>query len=440
MRILKHLSKALLLLLILALALYAFYYYQVKTSVDRQIQEMRPFVDAQYDSIYVNPLGEISLNTVSVSPMGQEGIIIDRISLKSDPLFFLQFESRVNQGDWPESLSLAIEGLNVDFSMPIFLMMDQLADQQTEGVQLAALGCGRVTQFDMSALRMMGMRQGRFDFFLNLRNRETGPLNIQLLSNMQGWGELLLDFDMTGDLALNNLHEAAPTLERMSVSVRDTGFNQRRNQFCSMQTGLTIADYRQAHQTLVNEWITETDIPIPENLIAAYHQLAEPGASLSVALDASGINQETLLSAEHLFEQLTQSLTVTINNQAQLIDGENTDLILALLDHPIILDTESMQEEPEQALDGPRSMPGVASPPVQSAPSIEPKRYQKTSPDQLESYIGHPVRFFTSFGKRVDGILVSVDGSTARVAERVQHGVAQYPVELETIQATEVYR
>lgn len=56
------------------------------------------------------------------------------------------------------------------------------------------------------------------------------------------------------------------------------------------------------------------------------------------------------------------------------------------------------------------------------------------------NYIGHPVRFFTSFGKRVDGILVSVDGTTVRVAERVQHGVAQYPVEMDSIQATEVYR
>lgn len=440
MRILKQLSKALFLLLILALALYAFYYYQVKTAVDRQIQEMHPFVDAKYDSLYVNPLGEISINTVSVNPMGQDGIIIDRISLKSDPLFFLQLESRVNQGDWPESLNLAIEGLNVDFSMPIFLMMEQLAENQSEGVQLAALGCGRIARFDMSTLRMMGMRQGRFDLFLNLRNNELGPLNIQLLSNMQGWGELLLDVDIEGNVGFDDLYESTPTMQRISVSVRDTGYNQRRNQFCSMQTGLSIAEYRQEHQTLVNGWIAETGMPIPEGLINAYHQLAEPGANLSFELNASNINQETLASTGQFFEHLGRSLTITVNNQEQKIDQESAEIMLALLQQPIIRDEEILQEEPELEPDALRGMPGVASPPVQDVPTIEPKRYQQTSPDQLANYVGHPVRFFTSFGKRVDGILVSVEGTTVRVLERVQRGVAQYPIELDTIQGTEVYR
>ncbi|WP_151670072.1 hypothetical protein [Nitrincola schmidtii] len=439
MRILKHLSKALFLLLILALALYGLYYYQVKRSVDRQLQEMGPFVDAQYDSLYVNPLGEITLNTVAVNLMGQSGIIIDSISLKSDPLFFLQFESRVNQGDWPDSLTLAIEGLNVDFNMPLFLMMEQFATNDSEGVQLAALGCGRVTQFDMSALRMMGMRQGRFDFFLNLRGRDMGPLNLQLLTNMQGWGELLLDVDVGGNVGLGNL-TAAPSLQRVSFSLRDTGFNQRRNQFCSMQSGLSLAEYRQEHQSLVNDWVAQTMIPVPENLISAYHQLAEPGASFSIQLNTEGLNQSDLLSPDQLFERLSQQLSVTINNQVQVIDAESANLMLALIQQPVVLSSEDVSEPVEVDPSLPRSMPGVASPPAQTVQSAVPRRYQQTSPEDLVNYVGHPVRFFTSFGKRVDGVLVSVEGSTVRVAERVQHGVAQYPVELDTIQGTEVYR
>ena len=439
MRILKHLSKALLLLLILALVLYGLYYYQVKRSVDRQLQEMGPFVDAQYDSLYVNPLGEITLNTVAVNLMGQSGIIIDSISLKSDPLFFLQFESRVNQGDWPDSLTLAIEGLNVDFNMPLFLMMEQFATNDSEGVQLAALGCGRVTQFDMSALRMMGMRQGRFDFFLNLRGRDMGPLNLQLLTNMQGWGELLLDVDVGGNVGLGNL-TAAPSLQRVSFSLRDTGFNQRRNQFCSMQSGLSLAEYRQEHQSLVNDWVAQTMIPVPENLISAYHQLAEPGASFSIQLNTEGLNQSDLLSPDQLFERLSQQLSVTINNQVQVIDAESANLMLALIQQPVVLSSEDVSEPVEVDPSLPKSMPGVASPPAQTVQSAVPRRYQQTSPEDLVNYVGHPVRFFTSFGKRVDGVLVSVEGSTVRVAERVQHGVAQYPVELDTIQGTEVYR
>ena len=440
MRIIKHLSKALLILLILALALYGLYYYQVKRSVDRQIQDLRPLVDAQYDYLYVNPLGEITLSTVAVNLMGQSGIIIDSISLKSDPLFFLQFESRVNQGDWPENLSLAIEGLNVDFNMPLFLMMDQLAARDTDGVQLAALGCGRVTQFDMSALRMMGMRQGRFDFFFNLRSLDQGPLNLQLLSNMQGWGELSLDVDVGGDLGLSDLNIATPSLQRVSFSARDAGFNQRRNQFCSMQSGMSVAEYRQEHQSLVNDWIAQTLIPVPDSLIEAYHQLSEPGASFSVQLNMEGINQSDLLSPGQLFDRLSQHLSVTVNNQVQMIDADGATLMLALMQQPVVLTSDDVIEPLDVDPNMPRSMPGVATPPVQALQSIVPRRYQRTSPEDLVNYVGHPVRFFTSFGKRVDGILVSVEGTTVRVAERVQHGVAQYPVELDAIQGTEVYR
>lgn len=440
MRILKHLSKALLIVFFLALAAYAFYYYQVKSSVDRQIQDMNPFIDAQYDSIYVNPLGEISLKTVSVNLMNQSGIIIDQISIKSDPLFFLQFESRVNQGDWPESLSLAIEGLNVDFSMPLFLMMEELANNEAQGVQLAALGCGRVTQFDMSAMRMMGMRQGRFDFFLNLRNHDVGPLNLQFLTHMQGWGELLFDIDLDGVVGLNNLTGGLSSLQRVSLSMRDSGFNQRKNQFCSMQSGLSVAEYRQEHQNLVNDWIAEAMLPVPESLIGSYHQLSEPGASFSVQLDVSNIDQQDLNSPEELFDRLTHQLSVTINNEVQVIDSESANLMLAFLQQPVMLPSDDIADESDFDASMPRSMPGVASPPVQDVPSVVPRRYQKTPPEELDNYVGHPVRFFTSFGKRVDGILVSVEGSTVRVAERVQHGVAQYPVELDTIQATEVYR
>lgn len=439
MKTIKLLSKVVVLLFFVALATYAGYYYLVKTSIDRQLQQMRPFVDAQYDSLYVNPLGDIRLNTVTLDLMGQPGgLIVDRVSLKSDPLFFLQFDSRVSQGDWPESLTFAIEGMNVDFSMPLFLMLEQLV-QPAEGVQLAALGCGRVSQFDMTALRMMGMRQGRFDFYINLNN-QASPLNLQILAMMHGWGEMVIDFDLTGLVGLQQAANFPPELQRVAMSVKDMGYNQRKNQFCAMQSGVTIPEYREVHQTMVNDWITQTMIPVPESLIHAYHQLSEPGASFSVQFHTSGINQHALLSPDQFMEHLSSNVAITVNNQLQSLEGDGLQLMMALMQHPVILETPDLLDEPEYESDAPRSMPGVASPPVQAVPSIVPRRYLQTDPEDLVNYVGHPVRFFTSFGKRVDGILVSVDGSTVRVAERVQHGTAQYPVELNTIQATEVYR
>ena len=444
MRFIKHLSKVILLLLFLALAFYAFYYYQVKRSVDRQIQEISPFVQAQYDSLYVNPLGEIHLNTVTLDLMGQAGVVIDRIRLQTDPLFLLQFDSRVAQGDWPDSLTFAVEGMNVDFNMPLFTMMEQLAVNQSEGVQLNALGCGRVTQFDLASLRMMGMRHGRFDFFLNVRNHAPEHLNLQLLSHMHGWGELSLDVDLSGQLAIDRLSTAMttsmPSLQRVSVSLRDTGYNQRKNQFCSMQSGLSVAEYREQHQIMVMDWVEESAIAVPQHLVDAYHQLGEPGSHVSVQLDLAGINPQEMLSPEQFLELLGQSLHVSVNNQQLMLDSESASQMLTLLQQPVMVMPSEEFELIEQDPNLPRSMPGVASPPVQVAPNQMPRRYQRTPAEELVNYVGHPVRFYTSFGKRVDGILMSIEGNTVRVAERVQHGVAQYPVEIETIQSPEVYR
>ncbi len=440
MRIVKLFSKVILLLLIVALGLYGFYYYQVKSTVDRQIQQMTPFVNAQYNSLTVNPFGLISLNTVNVSLMGQPGIVIDRISLTSDPLFFMQFESRVNRGEWPESLALAVEGLNVDFSMPLFLMLDQLANSDTYGTQPSALGCGTVKQFDMTALRMMGMRQGRFDLFLNLRNPAAAPLNLQLLANMYGWGEMLIDLDIEGDVSLNQFATASPNLQRLNLSFRDAGFNQRRNQFCSMQSGMPIAEYLEEHRSLVRDWIAQTQLPISHDLIEAYLQLSEPNASASVQLTTAGLDMAVMQSPDALFTELLNGLTITVNNQRLMVDAESTLLMFELLQQPVVTTAPEVIEQAPADPNAPRVMPGVASPPVTAAPVAVPRRYQQTPPEDLVNYIGHPVRFFTSFGKRVDGILVSVDGTTVRVAERVQHGVAQYPVEMDSIQATEVYR
>ncbi|EXJ09457.1 hypothetical protein [Nitrincola nitratireducens] len=88
----------------------------------------------------------------------------------------------------------------------------------------------------------------------------------------------------------------------------------------------------------------------------------------------------------------------------------------------------------------PELNPRRRSTPVETENVFVPRQFRETSPDEFFNYIGHPVRFYTFFGKRVEGILVAVEGNNIRVIERVDRGVAEYPFELDKIQATEVYR
>lgn len=445
MQIVKLFSKVLLLLLLLLLATYGVYYYLIKSSIDKQLQQMRPLIEAGYGSLYVNPLGDIQLSTVTINPMGQPtGFIVDKIRLTSDPLFFLRFDARVARGDWPEKLALSIEGLNVDFNMPLFVMLTQVAQQASEGVQPAALGCGSVRYFDMSALRMMGMRQGRFDFNANLRKVANDRLDLEIFSHMYGWAEVAIDLSLQADsVSPQALSQLGPQLQRMVFSYQDKGYNQRKNQFCAMQSGLSVAEYRDQHLNLIEDWLDDQAPELTASLMPAYQHVGEPGARMAMSLNLEAVDFQALDTSEYLEGVLTNAMSISVNDQSLTLDPAQLETLWALLQEPVVAEQSLADKQPEisELASQPPIMPSVAAPSAEPDPVlVEPLQYRRTEPLELVNYIGHPVRFYTSFGKRVEGILVSVNDGTARVAERVQHGTAQYPVALESLQATEVLR
>ena len=444
MRIVKPILKALLLLLLLLLVAYGVYYYQVKSAIDSHLQQMRPLIDAKYNSLYVNPLGDIQLGTVTVNPMGQpSGFVIDRVRLASDPLFFLRFESRIASGNWPESLALAVEGLIIDFNMPLFAMLEQFAQQGELTVQPAAFGCGSVSHFDMTAMRMMGMRQGPFDLDVNLNKTAPNQLELELLSSMYGWAELAIHLGFQADHASpQTLSQLGSQMKQFSVSYKDMGYNQRKNQFCAMQSGMSVAEYRETHLDLMQAWLDEIDPQFATQLMPAYKELGESGARVALSLNLDGLSLQSLAAPDYLEKALGSALNVTVNDKPLRLDSTQLNSLMAKLQEPLpnLQDLPDIADSDAPVSDAaPRDMPGVASPPVPMR-SMEPLKYRKTDPLELENYLGHPVRFYTTFGKRVEGILVGVDEGRVRVAERVQRGMAEYPVELETIQDTEVMR
>lgn len=445
MRIVKHFFRALVLLSLLVLIAYGVYYYQVKSAIDSHLQQMHPLVDAQYKSLYVNPLGDIHLNTVAVTPMGQaSGFVIDSVRLtSSDPLFFLGFESRIADGNWPESLTLAVEGLIIDFNMPLLLMLEQFAQPGEVRVQPAAFGCGTIRNFDMTALRMMGMRHGHFDLHANLRKASRDQLELELLGSMHGWADLALHVSIQADNASPQaFSRLGPQVHQLSFSYQDKGYNQRKNQFCSMQSGMTVAEYREAHLSLINSWLEDEDPGLATLLMPAYKQIGETGARMVLNINLGGMDFQNVATPGYMERMLADAMSVSVNEQPLRLNATQLNSLWAMLQEP----DEERQAIPDQSAsdiaalsDMPRNMPGVASPPVPER-SNEPLRYRKTAPLELVNYVGHPVRFYTSFGKRVEGILLSVEDGSVRVAERVQHGTAQYPIELDALQDTEVFR
>lgn len=315
MQMVKYLGRAALLVMLIAVVSYGFIYYKIKVSIDQELKLWRPFLDIQYAFLSLNPLGGVGLSSVTIDVMGYpSGITLDRIYLESNPLFLLYFDSRVNSGRWPDSLSLNVEGLLVDYNSPYLLMLEQLHKPSDDW--LTALSCDHINQFNLTALREMGLGQERFDLRFNLNSGKKNPLNLQLLMLMHGWVEIVADVDIDKVVGLQNLVKIPSEATRITLSLRDMGFNQLKNGYCAMSAGLTIPEY----EALNNKWLGKRSTGLSDELIFIINELREPNASISFQRLVKTIGQQ---------EQI--QLSVVVNNQIQALDAEQLLMLIHLL-------------------------------------------------------------------------------------------------------------
>ena len=80
-------------------------------------------------------------------------------------------------------------------------------------------------------------------------------------------------------------------------------------------------------------------------------------------------------------------------------------------------------------------MPGI----VVKAREAE-KTFKETPVSQAYAYPGRPVKLRTYFGRRIEGTLVKVYNGTLEVEQRLDRGVAVFPIATDKIAELSVYR
>ncbi len=470
------------LILLLALLLggmYGFYWYQVKSFVDDLSVQVSGQAQIEYDAIYADPRGEVGIDGVTIT-LNQDGtrIPVESVRVRSDdPLFFFDPQGRIDSGDWPAHLSLAIKQAQVSLDSGLVKTLEQQASAAAEMDPLAvspdALACGDVQQLDVAAMRGMGYSRLSSDFVLGLdvdRYNQRITLNTDFSANGIGNSTVELEFSVASDdLAPAQLLAANPRLRKLEVSYQDGGYNARRNRFCAEQAGVEVDAYRAEHRRLMEQWLLSAGVDLPELLWDVYMGINEPKGSLRLTIRPPGGLGPEVMAAMGAPAQLIERLNLAVRLNGQPVAINSIDWA-SIQVAPVPLpsekgaqgDEESLASAAEEVLDSvAESSDDAASeevavePEPESAveendlfvgmpkrePEPEPKRYQLTELSLLGSMKGEPVRVKTDLGNRFEGVIVEVQGgNTLLIEQRVDRGVITYPLEFQQIRSAEVYR
>lgn len=465
---------------------YGYYWYQVKTNVDRLAESMAPFARLSYDRVVAGLDGSAGISGVQLVPAGsRDAISIESVLFRApDPLFYINAEQRLREEPWPEQLSFDIQGLQLDLGADYLTQWEQLAESleaqsgqpTAEGVSFDALGCGEVERFDLATTRAMGYQRLRVDGQVSMVFMAR-PQELRLRSKItvDGMADTGFTVDLstgTNELSAQALALAQPTLQRVTLDYSDLGYNARRNNFCAKESGMAPDEFPTHHGALLQAELKRYGWSIPDKLIDAYADMQSPQAVVQVTAEPPpGFGAEslgTLSSPEQLLDLF--NLRVSVNGAGQDLSG----IRWSLGDEETVAQTASGAEGSASLADssiaGATSEAGEAEPdlvveleapqPEHQAPVVtitDPdvvevmpgivvktkeaeKTFKRTPVSQAHAYPGKPVRLRTYFGRQIEGTLVRVSNGTLEVEQRLDRGVAVFPISADKVSELSVYR
>lgn len=454
----RKLGAGVVVLVLIVAAAYGFYWYQVKSKADELAQQMAPFAEVRYGSVYAHPDGTVGVNNLVITPHQMHApVSMDAVRIRAgSPLYFL-----FGSDSPPEQLSVSLQQVRQGLDSELFRTIQQQSDLMLESnplyVSPNALGCGSVRQFDINTMKRMGFAEMQMDINMNYRGDvQARKVSLDMFMDIQDMAETRIEMAFSADpnqLQNPMMASGNARLETLSISYRDRGYNQRRDRFCAAESGVKPAEYQQQHRQMLTQWLEASGVVLPETLLAAYFDLQQPGAGLAMSMrPVGGVGAAELMMQDPMSLLQSLNLQFSVNDKPLSLDGVQwPDLMtsLAMAGNPgrsapssdSGMPTEQVAEAEQAQAASASDQPAVVAAPA-PAPRPEPvrKRYQTTPLAELPAYLGAQVRIFTYFGNDVEGQLVHADQNSVRVLQRLKQGMAEYPLDYERIQQAEVWR
>lgn len=417
----KRLLLALLLLpIVIYLGLKFILYRNTKSSLEKITDMAAPFMSIRYDGIGSSLGGAVQIANVKIQPNHLNDVIrIKNIEIKTPGLgFLLAGKDKINEGDFPESLRLSLEGVAVDMDGPMMNMLDRLLE--TGAAEQSIAHCGGIHALGPGLYRKLGYNTLVSDIRVGYElDKKTGRLHVRTEWNTEEMSLFNADFFFTSvPASAKDVGQFSPRLTEAKVYYKDLAYTDRLKRYCASASNISIEDYINAEVGQESSSFTQQWGIVPgAGLREAYRQfLIAPGEVRFEMRPSGGIDPASM----HLFrpEDLLGMLNPTLTVNGTPV----TDLSFQLKPKPVAKAAENDQDA------------DVAS----EHRAAQKSGYQMVRSAELPKYIGRSIRIREKRGAIREGVLSEVTPTQVTLERRYGGGAVTFQVQIKQIEKVEV--
>ncbi len=400
-------------------------WYFTQQFVDDQITQAKPFAQISYKEIKTSFTGSATVNQIQVYiPALDESFSIEAIKFAAPNLItLLSLDSKLQNNELPESLSLIILGIAIDLDSSLMKMTDDPDVEPTQLDVFSTLACGEIHRIGRKALGRMGYDSITTDIFLNYQfNKRNKILRYNLKNSIRD----MTHFNFSGELHdvsdINSLANNSAQPGPITLEIIDDSYIQRKNNFCANQEGRKVEEYINEHILQIKEYLLSYGVKPEEGLLNAYKTIVETSNPIRIEADLSNLTgTEEIMSFEP--NDLIQFVRLKL-----YVDNKRINEISIDIDKDKLIktatDTEVELETPDQ---------------IQKKRAIIIKKYRPVSVANLKNFKGFRVRIVTDKGKKYTGALRTGAIGVYEIVTRLRSGSISYHIPIATITTAEVY-
>ena len=436
MKILKNFVLGVLVIVVLAYGgTKAYMYYSLKNKMDQLAQQFSLFGQLEYGGLTTSVKGSLAVEDISIRIHGMD----DELRIKTvryqtpNLLYLVQANKQFEQGRIPESLSLSVEGLNIDLFGEFTDRLEQMVNEMNFQLHGVNPLCGGRLFFGPRELRDMGYEEIRGDmqigYYYDAANAQiivdiTSSTQDMAAFRMQGIIEGITDTSIFGLMQPTN----PPRLSKIFVNYTDQSYTKRFTEYCAALSKLELNEYiaAEASQQPVYYSYSWGFVPGP-GLRQAYRAfLTNPGqVDISMELPESVTPDNIeLFKPEDIPGLLDLKVSVNGNPVEDLsfdfYQGQKLD----------------MSDKFDQLFAQPGAEPATPQKPKKRV-KYETK-YYRVPVSGLKKYLGEEVRLRTTSGKTRLGYLAKIGKNVAFVEQRIHGGKFTMQVDLGSVTKAEV--
>lgn len=367
--------------------------------------------------------GELILNDVEVRPFRlRESLKAERIVLGfgNRTALFSPPRNVNDEIDLPATLHLSIQGLQV----PLTPNWSEYLHLQAPLWATLAPPCGDLNVISLEGLKALDYEQLKGEARFSVESAGTPFHKMTLSVALEELADLQAGIDWASreDLQQGSLSGVRGVV----LNWRDLGLLDRVALRCAPETEVTREGYHLFLRKALQEKLAAIGMTFSESLLLAMDRFLPGQQALSVQLKANpGFDPQTIgqLSPEGVSEQLP--LTLAVNGQG--VVDTYYEVEVAKLQAALKPPAPVVPKEP-------------VTPVIAETEQPAAKRFQEAEPQEVDAYIGLPIKVLQKDGKSTTGVLSDVSESRLDISVPMASGDVVFHVRRRDIERLEVYR